>query len=352
MKLGAINQLLDGELIGGSDIEIEGVASIADSNETDIVFAENSSYLDSALKSRAGAILAPTTEKERLPHTDKAIIYIEHPRLAFVTVLETFSVPVFAPEGIHPSAMLGANILLGEGVRIGAHVSIGDGTVIGERVVILPGVRVAENCVIGAGTILFPNVVLYPEVSIGKRCRIHGGCILGADGFGYVQVGFALRKVPQLGKVRIGDDVEIGANSCIDRAKTGVTTIGAGTKIDNLVQIGHNVQVGQSCIIVSMTGVGGSARLGNGVVLGGQSGVVDNISIGDGARLAAQACAISDVDPGETIIGFPGRPHRERMREYAATATLPAQIKKMRAMEKRISELEARFKLDEIRNPN
>ena len=348
MKLGAINKLLDGELIGSEDIEIIGVASIEDSAEGDLVFAENSSYLDAALKSRAGAILAPSTEKHRTAGSYKSIIFTDRPRNAFVTVLEAFSVPTSAPEGLHPSAVLGSNIQMGVNVRIGAHVSVGDNTILGDRVILLPGVRVAENCSLGEDTILFPNVVLYPGVTVGKRCRVHGGCVVGADGFGYVPVGSALRKVPQLGVVSIGDDVEIGANSCIDRAKTGITTIGAGTKIDNLVQIGHNVQIGQSCVIVAMTGIGGSSRLGNGVVLGGQSGVVDNLTIGDGARLSAQACAISDVAPGETIIGFPGRPSRERMREYAATASLPDQIKRIRAMEKRISELESRLKPDEV----
>ena len=187
------------------------------------------------------------------------------PRISVSRIEKETSSTAVTP--LHPSAVLGSNIQMGVNVRIGAHVSVGDNTILGDRVILLPGVRVAENCSLGEDTILFPNVVLYPGVTVGKRCRVHGGCVVGADGFGYVPVGSALRKVPQLGVVSIGDDVEIGANSCIDRAKTGITTIGAGTKIDNLVQIGHNVQIGQSCVIVAMTGIGGSSRLGNGVVL-------------------------------------------------------------------------------------
>ncbi len=343
MKTGAITQLLNGELSGSVDIEISGLANITDATETDLVFAENSAYLKAALHSRAGAILAPLTEKTNIDGSSKAVIFTDSPRNAFITMLETFAAPIHAPDGIHPSAVVSEGCKIGAGVRIGAFSCIGTGSVIGDNVTILTGVQIAENCRVDSDTVLFPNVVLYPDVSIGKRCRIHSGTVLGADGFGYVLIGQGLRKVPQLGGVLIEDDVEIGANCCVDRAKTGKTVIGAGTKIDNLVQIGHNVQIGKGCIIVAMSGVAGSARLGNGVMLGGQSGIVEHGIVGDGARIAARSCPISEVAPGETILGFPGRPYRERMREFAATAALPAQVKKMRSLEKRLSELEAKL---------
>jgi UDP-3-O-[3-hydroxymyristoyl] glucosamine N-acyltransferase len=201
-------------------------------------------------------------------------------------------------------------------------------------------VRVGAGCSVGADSILYPNVVLYPGVIVGRRCILHAGAVVGADGFGYVPVGAGVRKIPHLGSVEIGDDVEIGSNTCIDRAKTGVTVIGAGTKIDNLVHIGHNVRVGRSCLIVAQVGVAGSCVIGDGVVLAGQAGIPDHVTIGDGARVAAQGGLFGNVPAGETYSGYPARRHAEKMREYGAIARLPEALKRIRAMEKRLIALE------------
>lgn len=339
VNVGEIAEQVEGRVVGDASVAITGVASVDAAEAGELVFAESARFLTAALQSHAAAVLthpqlAPTEA------VSKPLILVESPRAAFVRVLETFDTPLLAPPGVHATALIGQNVRLGEGVHIADNVTVGNDVTVGDRVVLLSGVRVGEGCVLGDDTILFPNVVLYARVTVGKRCRLHAGCVLGADGFGYISVGVSLRKVPQLGSVEIGDDVEIGANSCIDRAKTGVTRIGSGTKIDNLVHVAHNVQVGQSCLLVAQVGIAGSATLGNGVVLAGQAGVSTHVHIGDGARVGGQAAVIGDVPPGVTVSGYPARPHAEKMRELAASANLPDYVKRIRALEKRLEALE------------
>ena len=346
MRLKKIASLVGGALTGDGEVEITGVASIEEAETGELVFAENAKYLSVALRSRASAILAPADTPEA-EAASTPLLLVESPRAAFVQVLEAFVQPLDAPPGIHPSAQIGRNVHLGAGAHIGPNVSIGEGVTLGERVILFANVCIGAGCVIGAETILHPNVTLYPRVTVGRRCILHAGSVLGADGFGYIPVGRSLRKVPQLGTVEIGDDVEIGANTCIDRAKTGTTVIGSGTKIDNLVHIGHNVRVGQSCLIIAQAGVAGSVTIGNGVVLAGQAGLKDHITLGDGARVAAQGGVIGDVPAGVTVSGYPARPHAEKMREYAAMARLPETLKRLRELEKRLAALEA---LHEPRN--
>ena len=179
----------------------------------------------------------------------------------------------------------------------------------------MAGTKIGADCIIGDGTTLYPNVTLYPRVKIGRGCLLHAGCVLGADGFGYVPAENGLRKVPHLGTVEVGDGVEIGANTCIDRAKTGATVIGSGTKIDNLVHIAHNVRIGYSSLLIAQAGVAGSVTIGNGVILAGQAGIADHITIGDGARVGAQGGVIGNIGPGESVSGYPARPHARKMRE-------------------------------------
>ncbi len=335
-----IAAVVGGSVVGDAATQITGVASIDEAAEGDLVFAESDRFARAALQSTAAAIL--TSEKAAPAAASKPLILVEDPRRAFVQVLQAFAPELVAPPGVHSSAFVAASATFGADVHIGANVTVGEGAVLGARVVLFPGVNVGEGCVIGDETVLYPNVVLYPRVRIGSQCILHAGCVIGADGFGYIPIGQSLQKVPHLGTVEIGDQVELGANCCIDRAKTGVTLIGAGTKMDNLVHVAHNVKVGYSCILAAHTGVAGSTTLGNGVILAGQAGVKDHVSLGDGARVTAQAGVIGDVAAGVTVSGFPARPHYDRMREYAATAVLPEYLKRVRALEKRLDALEQR----------
>jgi UDP-3-O-[3-hydroxymyristoyl] glucosamine N-acyltransferase len=332
---------LNGTVTGDSDAVITGVAGVEIAESGDIVFAEAPRYVQAAVKSRASAVLVTPELAAGAAGSGKPLLVVAQPRVAFVHVLQLF-VPAPSHEpGVHPSAQIGEGSRIGEGAHVGANVVIGRDAAIGDGAALLPGVFVGDGCVVGAGTVVHPNAVLYPGVKVGRGCILHAGCVIGADGFGYVPIGYGLMKVPHLGSVEIGDEVEVGANSCIDRAKTGVTKIGSGTKIDNLVHIAHNVTVGQACLIIAQTGVAGSVTIGNGVVLAGQAGIKDHVSIGDGARVAAQGGVIGDVAAGVTVSGYPARPHLEKMRELGALTALPDALKRLRALEKRLAAHEA-----------
>jgi UDP-3-O-[3-hydroxymyristoyl] glucosamine N-acyltransferase len=338
-----IAQLLVGTVIGDAETRITGLADIETADTGDIVFAETPRYMQAALRSRASVILvSPALVVVSVP--SKPLIVVESPRTGFVRLLEALGKTPAVQPGVHATAVIGEETHLGEGVSIASHVTIGSGVVIGDRVTLMAGVRVGDHCVVGNDTTLYPNVVLYADVQIGRGCILHAGCVLGADGFGYVPVGRGLRKVPHIGRVEVGDEVEIGANACIDRAKTGVTTVGSGTKIDNLVHIAHNVHIGQSCLIIAQTGIAGSVEIGHGVVLAGQAGIKDHVRIGDGARVGAQGGVIGDVAAGETVSGYPARPHRTKMRELAAIAALPDMIRQVRELKHRLAALEAEGK--------
>ena len=334
-----IADLVGGSVIGYSHFEITGVAGVDGAETGDLVFADSPQFLEAALKCKASVIIVTP---ENVQETSKTLIVVDNPRSAFVQVLEKFAPPMIARLGVDSSAKIGENVILGTGVSIAHNVTVGKGAEIGDGAILMPGVSIGECCQIGAGSVLFPNVVVYPGVSIGRNCRLHAGCVIGADGFGYIPIGYQLKKIPHLGTVVIGDEVEIGANACIDRAKTGKTVIGSGTKIDNLVHIAHNVQIGMSCLLVAQAGIAGSSVLGNGVVLAGQAGIKDHIRLGDGARVGAQGGVIGDVAPGVTVSGYPARPHGEKMREHAALSALPEYLKRIRTLEKKLLELESK----------
>ena len=326
-------------MIGDAQTVITGVAGLEEAESGDLVFAESSAFLTKALGSAAGAVLAAECPA---PLPAKSVIQVDAPRLAFVRFLEALAPTLEMPEGIHPSAQIGAGVSLGAGVRIGPHVTLGDDVTLGDGVQLFPGVYIGDGCVVGAGTILCPNVVLYFGVQVGKGCLIHAGTVVGSDGFGFLPVGGRLRKVPHLGTVEIGDDVEIGANTCIDRAKTGTTRIGSGTKIDNLVHIAHNVQVGPSCVLAGQVGIAGSSTLGAGVMLGGQVGVKDHVHLHDRVQVGAQSGLMRDATEGEIVFGSPAVPMRQKLKELAAASKLPDALKQISAMEKRLAALERR----------
>lgn len=330
LTVGEIAKRIHGAVEGDHAALIVGVSSIDEAEFGHVVFAENARFLAKAAKSRASAIVSfldATTP-------DKPLIKVDNPRYAFAKILELFRQPLNVEPGIHPTAVVGRNAHFGANSSIGPHCTVGDNAKIGARTVFMPGCHVGDDCDIGDDCIVFPNVTLYPFTKLGSRVTIHSGTVIGADGFGYMRIGDHSYKVPHVGNVEIGDDVEIGANCAIDRAKTGSTIIGARTKIDNLVHIAHNVKTGTDCIIIAQVGVAGSVEMGHGVTLAGQAGLKDHISIGDGATVMARGAVFGDVKAGDQVSGYPARPHREKMRVEAATAKLPEYVRRIRALEK------------------
>lgn len=330
-------ECVKGLVEGDPSAQIIGASSIADAETGDIVFAENQRFLSQAEKSRASAIVAFL--EATVP--DKPLIKVENPRYAFARILELFAPKLNVCPGVHPTAVIGQEVRIGQEVSIGPHVVVGDNVTIGDRTVLLAGCYIGDYCVLREDCVLHPRVTLYHGTRIGKHVIIHSGTVIGADGFGYMRIGDECYKVPQIGMVEIGDDVEIGANCAIDRAKTGATVVGARTKIDNLVHIGHNVQIGSDCVIVAQVGIGGSSVLGRGVTLAGQAGLADHVRVGDGAVVYAQAGIIGKVPPGEHVSGYLAQPHRKRMRMEAEFVRLPEHVKRIRTLEKANSELKA-----------
>jgi len=348
-NVGRIAALVGGNISGDANTMVTGVSGIDTAESGDIVFAESDRYLETAVKSNAVAIMCRPDQSHT---TTKPLIHVNEPRLAFLKLLSAFSPAVKPEPGIDPTAVVAAGALFGEGVYVGPLVSIGEHVKIGDRVCIQAGVHIGDSCVIDDDTILYPNVVLYPSVTVGKRCYIHAGAVLGADGFGYAPVGNMLQKVPHIGSVRVEDDVEIGANCCIDRAKTEETVIGAGTKMDNLVHIAHNVKIGKCCVIVSQVGIAGSTTIGNGVILAGQVGIVDHVNVGDGAQVGAQSGVRYDIPAGGRFFGSPAVPMARRLKEISIKNKLPDIMKEFRGMQKRIQALEAALHLEATDSPS
>jgi UDP-3-O-[3-hydroxymyristoyl] glucosamine N-acyltransferase len=340
MKLttvGELAALVDGSVVGDDSILISGISTIEDSRSGDVTFAENARFMAPAARSLASAVIAPQSG----PSIDKPLIRVKNPKFAFAQVLR-----VFAPEpkifkGIHPTAQIDPSATLGHNVSVHASAVIGENTVIGNNTVVFPFVFIGDNVQIGSDCVVYPHVVLHDDTELGNGVIIHSGSILGTDGFGYMFIEDRHYKIPQIGRVIVGDDVEIGANVTIDKARTGSTRIGRGTKIDNLVHIGHNCTIGEHSVIVAQVGVSGSVHIGKGVILAGQAGIKDHVTIGDGAIVGAKSGVIGDVKPGQFVSGHYGRPHMDDLRTRANMQSIPKLMKNLAALEQRLAELEA-----------
>ncbi|MCE5324550.1 UDP-3-O-(3-hydroxymyristoyl)glucosamine N-acyltransferase [bacterium] len=340
-----IAALVDGILDGSPDTLITGAAGVDDAEVGDVVLAEDAKYFAKAISSDAGCIIA-RTDSGCAP--GKCLIRAADPVEAFIKVLEVFKGGEECPSpGIGCGAVIEQGALLGKDVAIGANCFVGRGTSLGDGCVLYPGVYIARDVTIGEGCVLHPGVVVYSKCTLGKHVILHAGVVIGADGFGYKPSPRGLMKFPHIGTVEIGDDVEIGANSTVDRAKTGVTVIGSGTKIDNLVHIAHNVKVGAHCVIVAQSGVAGSVEIGSGVVLAAQVGVKDHVHIADGAKVAARAGVIGNVEQGAVVSGFPARDHRAEMRVQAARLHLPEIMTRLRDLENEVARLSGECAVDE-----
>jgi UDP-3-O-[3-hydroxymyristoyl] glucosamine N-acyltransferase len=323
---------LGGEVLGNGAVVLTGFAPADRAQPGDLTFAENDSYFACAEQSAAAAILVDGNFKT----AKKALIRVPNARIAFAKALPLFYPEPAFPPGIHPTAIVAASAKLDPTAHVGPYSVIGEHVRVGARSVLQSGVYVGANCAIGDEVNIFPNVTLYPKIEIGHRVRIHSGTVVGSDGFGYVLDGGVHRKVPQIGNVIIGDDVEIGANVTIDRGALGPTTIGRGTKIDNLVQIAHNVTIGENCLVVAQAGIAGSTTLGNYVVLGGQVGLAGHLKIGNRVSIAAQSGVMHDISDGEKWFGYPAQPDRQAKRQMVALQQLPELLRRVSKLEQKL----------------
>ncbi|MGB2986675.1 MAG: UDP-3-O-(3-hydroxymyristoyl)glucosamine N-acyltransferase [Phycisphaerae bacterium] len=328
---------LEGSLIGDGSRVIRAVATLEQAGPDTLSWVGSPDVMPRVRKSRAGIVLVP--EGCSLP-PDRTFIRVADPDAAVSEVLGYLAPPPDSMEqGVHPTATVSPDAVV-EGAAIGANVHIGRGAVIGAGTQLYPGVYIGAYVSIGCDCVLWPNAVIRERVTIGNRVVIHPNATIGADGFGYLQRGGQHRKIPQIGTVVIEDDVEIGANSAIDRARSGVTRIGRGTKIDNLVQIAHNVDIGEDCILIAQCGIAGSSSLGHHVVLSGQVGVSDHRHIGDGVQVAAKSTVMSNIPDGKVVRGIPATDNQRFLRQEASARKLPELIQRFRALEKRLQQLE------------
>ena len=338
MKLSEIAERLGGTLDGDGTIEICAVAGLKEARAGEISFLANPKYASMVAATHASAVIVPNDWDRPVPC---ALIRVENSDQSFAGAAELFyeSVPVPAP-GIHPSAVVADSAQLGEGVSIGANCTIAEGVVIGANTTVQPNCVIGYKAVIGANCLLYPLVSVREFVEIGDRVIIHNGAVLGSDGFGYaVQKDGTRTKIPQIGTVVVEDDVEIGANVAIDRARFGKTRIGKGTKIDNLVQIAHNVVIGEHSVMCGQAGVSGSTTIGSNVILAGQCGLAGHLEIGDGAVVGAQSGVMKNVPPKDFVFGTPAFPHLQSKKMVANTMLLPKLKDKIRVLEERVEQL-------------
>jgi UDP-3-O-[3-hydroxymyristoyl] glucosamine N-acyltransferase len=331
-------ELLGGKVRGDGGCEITGVSSIEEAALGDVVFAEDPRYLSAASASRASAIICPLDAR----NTGKPLICVDEPKYAFARALAMFAPPSGIEPGIDPSARIGDSFAHGGEVSIQYGSFVGNNVSFGDRVSVFPLAYIGDDVTVGSDVIIHPFAAIHKGTVIGDRVTIHSGSVIGSDGFGYIVVGGKRHKIPQIGNVVIGDDVEIGANVAIDRARTGSTEIGSGTKIDNLVHIAHNVKIGKNSLVVALAGVAGSVTIGEGVTLAGQSGVKDHVRIGNNVVVAARAGVIGDLADGARVSGFPARNHCDQMRVLAALLHLPELLKSVTDLQDRVDSLEQR----------
>jgi UDP-3-O-[3-hydroxymyristoyl] glucosamine N-acyltransferase len=338
--LNEIAKLIDGKVVGNGDTLITGVSGIKEAAEGDITFLANPKYSSLMDKTRAAAIITSSDAQK----TAKPVILTDNPSLAFAKIISMF-MPDDAghPQGIDYTVVMGKNVTLGKDVAIGPYVVIGDNVSIGDNTIIYAGCFVGHHSKIGNQTLIYPHVSIRERISIGNRVIIHSGTVIGSDGFGFATIKGSHHKIPQVGTVEIADDVEIGANVTIDRARFDKTVIGRGTKIDNLVQIAHNVIIGENSLIVAQVGISGSTIIGNNVTLAGQAGLVGHITIGDNAIVTAQSGVAKSVPADTMVSGYPARPFMTTQRANASLENLPKLFDLVKELKKKVEELEARL---------
>lgn len=336
IPLKLVSEVVNGELIGDPETLVMGISEPQSAQSGDLVFVWSRNFAEQAFASQATAVV---TLKE-FARSEKPHIVVANPRLAMAILLEKIFPPTAFPAQISPTAIIGKNVKLGKDVFVGDYAFIGDDAEIGDGTVIYPHTYIGNRVRIGFQCRIYPHVTIYDDVTIGNRVIVHAGAVIGKEGFGFVWDGERHRRIPQVGTIVIEDDVEIGANVCIDRATIGETRIGKGTKIDNLVQIAHNCVLGAHCVLAGQVGLAGSVKVGNGVLMGGQVGIADHVQVGDSVVLLAKSGLMSDAPPKTQWGGYPARTRVQWLRIEAALKELPDALKLLQQIAQRVEKLE------------
>ncbi len=335
-ELREIAEHIGGTISGDGDVVIKDIRGIDDARAGDLTFIANPQYRKKLKETKASAVIVSSEIRE----SGKNLIIVNDPYIALTKALALFYPEGRNPTGISSDACIGEDALIGEDVTIYPGVYVGSGTRIGKGAILHPGVSLGNGVVIGEDAVLYPNVTIYRRCIIGNRVILHAGVVVGSDGFGFAHPGRDNMKVPQTGIVQIDDECEIGANTTIDRATLGKTWIKRGTKVDNLVQIAHNVVIGENSVIVAQVGISGSTKLGKSVIVGGQAGIVGHIEIGNNVMIAAQSGVHEGIGSNNIVAGSPHRPHRDWLRTQACIAKLPEMRKTIKTLSQKLAILE------------
>ncbi len=336
MKIAEIAEWIGATIEGDESIEITGLAKIEEAQSGQLAFIANPKYAKYIETTGASAVLVDFD----FPRSEKTLLRTDNPYFAFLKLAKKFYRQAPQISGVHESAVIGEGTTLGKNAAIAPFVFIGKNCRIGDDVTLFPGVFIGDDCHVGDNCLIYSNVSIREQCKIGDNCILHPGAVIGADGFGYAVEGGRYHKLPQMGIVVIEDDVEIGANTTIDRATLGETRICKGAKVDNLVQVAHNVEIGGHTAVAAQTGVAGSTKVGRYVMVGGQAGITGHIKIGDKAKIGARAGVTKSVPGNIFVTGFPARPFRQEMREHASLARLPELLQQFKQLQKRVQELE------------
>ncbi|OQA16536.1 MAG: UDP-3-O-(3-hydroxymyristoyl)glucosamine N-acyltransferase [bacterium ADurb.Bin363] len=337
-----IADIVGGRIVGDETLRVSGIADIHSATDRDITFSVNRAYFRKALDSLASGILC---SEDYGFEAKKTLILVSNPRISFARILNLFHENKNVSTGIHPNCIMGENVTLGKNISIYPNVFIGSNVKIGDRTLIYPGVYIGNNVFIGEDCIIYPNVVILDKIEIGNGVIIHGGAVVGSDGFGFELEDGHYYKIPQMGSVVIEDDVEIGANVCIDRATIGNTHIGKGTKLDNLIQIAHNVSLGENIVIAGLSGLSGSVTVGDNTVIAGQVGIADGVRVGSNSVLTAKAGIISDIPADSKVAGFPAEDARGFFRKIVYLSRISDLSSEIKAIRKELKELRNKLNL-------